>query len=113
MRLHQVEGAFESAVLERKPCGVCLVGLALRGVRVLLANKRSLLSYDAAVLKGGVGVTEDEVNSAQDYALAVELSQCVRVECVLPAIDVALVEGYLVCAPSDCHRLMARCACRV
>lgn len=107
LRLEQGGGAFEGAGLERQPGGLVYVCLALCGVRVLLANQSGLLSYDLAVLEDGLRVPEDEIHGTQDHAIAVELSERVCVECVLPTVEVALIEGDLISAPTHRHRLVA------
>lgn len=107
LRIDQVGGAFEGAALERQPGGLVSVCLALCGVRVLLANQSGLLSYDLAVLEDGLRVPEDEIHGTPDNAIAVELSLRVCVECVLPSVDCALIEGDLITAPTHRHRLVA------
>ena len=107
LRREQGGGALEGAGLERQAGGLVWVGLALCGVGVLLAHESGLLSYDLTVLEDGLRVPEDEIHGTRDGATVVELSERVCVECVLPTVEGALIEGDLVSAPSHRHRLVA------
>ena len=103
----------EYARLEGQARGLVGVGLALRRVRVLLPEQRRFLGDNSAGLEGDGAVAEDEVDCAQDCALAVELAECVRVERVLPAIEGAEVERRHVRAHAQRHRLVTNRARRV
>lgn len=107
LRREQGGGALEGAALERQPGVLVWVGLALGGVRVLLANQSGLLSYDIRVLEDGQRVPEDEIHGTRDGASGVELSESVCVECVLPTVEGALIEGDLIAAHTHRHRLVA------
>lgn len=71
------------------------VGSALRCDGVLLAWHR-LPDVDGAVLDDGGCVAEDEVDGAEDLAVAVELALGVDVESVLVAFEAAPVENGVV-----------------
>lgn len=81
----------EGAALDDGDAGEVLLGAALRRhhaglVRVGLAHD------EVALLEDRDGVAEDEVNGAADLALAVQLAVDLRVQGVLVAVHVDVVE---------------------
>lgn len=61
---------------------------------------------DFARLEDGGGVAKDEVHSAGDGAVFVELTQRMRVQGILVTQDGARMEGGMVARHSKCHRLV-------
>lgn len=70
----QIGRAVKIAVLECKASVLVLVDSSLGRVCVLLAPQRSLPRNDLAVLENSIRVPENEVDRANDNAIAIELT---------------------------------------
>jgi hypothetical protein len=59
---------------------------------------------DFRILDQGSWVPKDEINGSRDLAIAVELTKCVYVQCVLVTVDSAIKECWTITFHVKCHR---------
>jgi hypothetical protein len=96
----------DPTVVDHQPGGLALVGSSLRRHGVLLVV-HGLPSDDQRVLDNRGGVTEDEVHSAGDDAVAVELSVCLDVQGILVPIHSTVEEGRHIGLDAESHGLVS------
>ena len=93
-------------VVDNQSCGLTLVSSAMCSHCVLLVVQR-LPDDDQTVLDNCGRVTKDEIHSAWNHTVAVELSVCLNVQCVLVRIHPAVVDDCHVWLDTESHSLVS------